>query len=144
MRRYSVITFIAVSIAQTSAYAQEASQLRDLDPLSPQLVTKQELDALMPNAKMSRTIANGNLHLWKNGTDGTFIVSSDNRATNRVPATGQGKWHIANDGRYCILIQWRTSSEEWCRFILKTTDGYYATKSLQLGTEKVYKLDIKQ
>ena len=43
-----------------------------------------------------------------------------------------------------MLIEWKgAETEEWCRFIVRTTDGYYATKSTKVGTERVYKLDIK-
>ena len=128
-----------------SAIAQEAPVLRDLEALSPLQLTKVELGELLPGARMLRVIANGNTHNWTNDPDGTFIVSSDNRATNNRAATGRGKWHISDDGRYCILIEWRTSSEEWCRFVLKTTDGsYHTAKALKPGTEKTYKVDIKK
>jgi len=41
------------------------------------------------------------------------------------------------------LIEWRTANaDEWCRFLLDTTDGYYMTKSTSVMTEKVYKLEI--
>jgi len=128
-----------------TAVAQEAPVLRDLEALSPLQLTKAELGELLPGAKMLRVIANGNTHIWTNDLDGTFIVSSDNRATNYRSATGRGKWHVSDDGRYCILIEWRASSEEWCRFLLKTSDGnYYTARSLKPGTEKAYKVEIRK
>jgi hypothetical protein len=127
------------------ASAQEAPLLRDLEAVSPLQLTKAELDELLPSARMLRVIANGNTHIWTNDSDGTFIVSSDNRATNNRAATGRGKWHISDDGRYCIFIEWRASSEEWCRFVLRTSDGsYYTAKAMRPGTEKVYKFEIKK
>ena len=85
----------------------------------------------------------GNLHAWTNDTDGSFVVSTDNRMTTGRNTTALGKWHLSGDGRYFVLIDWkRAESEEWCRLVVKTSDGYYTTKSDRVGTEKVYKLDI--
>ncbi|RZL89204.1 MAG: hypothetical protein EOP82_20480 [Variovorax sp.] len=77
-------------------------------------------------------------------------MSSDNRGASAVGASGRattapGKWHISDDGRYCVLIEWKgVPTEEWCRYILQTTDGYYAVRSDSVGTERVYKLEIKK
>lgn len=92
---------------------------------------------------MRRVTDKGNTHAWSNDADGTFIVSSDNRATSGRDSTAQGKWHLSDDGRYCVLIDWkRVNTEEWCRFVIKTLDGYYTTKSDKVATEKVYKFEI--
>ncbi|MEO6320839.1 MAG: hypothetical protein ABIR56_09165 [Polaromonas sp.] len=73
----------------------------------------------------------------------SFVVSSDNRATSGRNSTAPGKWHLSDDGRYCIVIEWKTvETEEWCRLVIKTADGYYTAKSDKTGAEKVYKLDI--
>ena len=61
------------------------------------------------------------------------------------PSTASGKWHISDDGRYCILIEWKgVPTEEWCRYVLETTDGYYVTRSTSVGTERVEKFEIKK
>ena len=44
-----------------------------------------------------------------------------------------------------LLIEWKgVPTEEWCRYILQTSDGYYAARSDSVGTERVYKLEIKK
>ena len=44
-----------------------------------------------------------------------------------------------------MLIEWKgVPTEEWCRYILRTTDGHYAVRSESVGTERVYKLEIKK
>jgi hypothetical protein len=127
------------------AYGQVAAVLRDLDAQGRVTLTKEELNQLLPNAKVSRTVANGNTHHWKNDTNGTFIASSDNKDKKNTNSTARGKWHIAEDGRYCVLIEWKTvDTEEWCRYIVKSGNDYYATKSDKTGTEKVYKLHISK
>lgn len=145
MQSLSMHLILCGLFAASTAFAQEVSVLRDLDSLSPSTLSKADLQDLIPKAKMLRVLANGNTHIWTNEPDGTFIVSSDNRATSGRSATGQGKWHITDEGRYCIFVEWRASSEDWCRFVLKTSDGsYYTTKALKPATEKVYKFEIKK
>jgi len=140
--RFASLPLILVS---TLAQAQTASTLADLDSQNRVTLTRDELGKLMPGASMSRVISNGNRHNWKNDPDGTFIIRSDTKAQISSGATAYGKWHISDDGRYCVLIEWkRTDAEEWCRYIVKAGDSYYATKSIKTGAEKVYKLEISK
>lgn len=125
------------------AFADEPMVLRDLDAIGRVTLSREELSRLLPNAKMSRVTAKGNSHYWKNELDGNFIISSDNSDKRGRGSTAQGKWHMSEDGRYCVLIEWKaTPTEEWCRFIVKAGADYYSTKSDSIGTEKVYKLTI--
>src|SRR5574338_631757 len=119
----------------------------------PRKLAKEDLQQLMPGAKLSRVAASGNTHILTNDPDGTFIVSSDNRntpggnsLTGARASTTRGKWHVSDDGRYCVLIDWKsTPTEEWCRYFFVVPDGsYYATKSDQNPTEKVYKFQISK
>jgi Protein of unknown function (DUF995) len=69
-------------------------------------------------------------------------AGTETRSQGR-PSTAQGKWHLSDDGRYCVLIEWRSvGNEEWCRYVLTTSDGYYWVRADNLGTEKVYKFEI--
>ncbi len=140
-----VVPLALTALFVSSALAEPPAVVRDLEALSPVTLTKQELEALLPEAKVTRVIANGNTHIWKNSTDGTFIISSDNRATTNKVATAPGKWHITDDGRYCILVEWRNgTSEDWCRFVMKATDGYYLARSTKGATEKVYRFEFSK
>ena len=130
-------------VVSTLATAQEV--LRDLDAQGRATLSKDELDQLLPGAKMSRTSARGNTNIWSNEPGGSFVVSSDNRDRGGMPTTARGKWHISEDGRYCVLIEWKVNpTEEWCRYIVKAGAEYYATRSDKTGTEKVYKLSISK
>ena len=138
-------TLLGLALAPTLACAQEAAVLRDLDAQGRVTLTREQLTQLLPGAKMSRASAKGNTHLWKNDADGGFIVSSDNRDKAGQNSTARGKWHISDDGHYCVLIEWKVNpTEEWCRCIVKAGADYYATKSDKTGTEKVYKLAISK
>jgi hypothetical protein len=124
--------------------AEEPSVLRDLEPLSPTPLTAAELKELLPGAKMTRRIPSGNTHNWTNDPDGTFIISSDNSSTTGRYVTARGTWSVSPDGRYCIRVEWSRSTDDWCRFVLRTTDGYYLVKALKPGTETVYPVRISK
>lgn len=137
--------FQSFAVVSTLAFGQAVTVLRDLESQDRVTLTKEELSQLLPSASMSRVSAKGNTQLWKNNSSGSFIISSNNSATSGRNSTAQGKWHISDDGRYCVLIEWKgVETEEWCRYIVKAGNTYYATKSDKIGTEKVYRLDISK
>lgn len=145
MTRLLHFSIIPLAVIATLASGQTATVMRDLDALGRVTLTKDELTQLLPNASMRRVSGAGNSQSWKNDPGGTFVVSSDNRSTNSRNSTAPGKWHISDDGRYCVLMEWkRAATEEWCRYILKAGNDYYATKSEKIETEKVYKLEISK
>ena len=138
-------TLLVASLAIVSTLAGAQEVLRDLDAQGRVTLTKDELNQLLPNAKMSRTTAKGNTNFWSNDPSGSFVISSDNKDRGGAHSTARGKWHISDDGRYCVLIEWKSvPTEEWCRYIVKSGAEYYATRSDKTGTEKVYKLSISQ
>lgn len=135
----SLMSLLSVSQAQTPPQL-----LRDLDGQRVTL-TKEELQQLMPNATISRVASTGNTHRWRNDADGTFIASSDGAGPNRKAGTSPGKWHISDDGRYCVLIEWKaTATEEWCRFIIRSGNAYYMGRSDKSETERVFALGISK
>jgi hypothetical protein len=148
----SLIAAASAVLCCTLAQAQAPEMtLRDLEGKSPRKLNKDELTQLMTGAKMARISARGNQHYWTNDSGGSFVASSDNTGAGAVvrgqgkPSTARGKWHVSDDGRYCILIEWTgVPTEEWCRFVLDTSDGHYMVKSESVGTERVYKFDIKK
>lgn len=146
MQRLQTAVFSALALLGTAALAQTPAVLADLDAAGRATLTKDELTALMPGAKMSRLSGRGNAQFWKNDADGTFVVSTENRERGGgMPTTAQGKWHIADDGRYCVLIEWKVNpTEEWCRYIVKSGADYYGTRSDKTGTERVYKIGISK
>jgi Protein of unknown function (DUF995) len=143
MSRLSHCLFSSLVVVTIVAHAQEIAVVRDLDAGGKVTLTKDDLGRLLPNARMSRLTGKGNTQIWKNDADGSFVISSDNRDVQGQNSTAQGKWHISEDGRYCVLIEWKKNpTEEWCRYILKAGNEYYATRSDKTGTERVYKLGI--
>lgn len=130
---------LLAGLFSTLAFGQSASVLSDLASQNPVTLTKDELSQLLPDASMSRVTGDGRTQVWKNDPNGTFVISSGQTTT------ASAKWHISDDGRYCVQIEWkRAPTEDWCRFILKAGDAYYATKSDKTATERVHKLQISK
>jgi hypothetical protein len=146
MAVFSRLVFLScVIFVSTLVFGQTPSVLRDLDALGRVTLSKDELTKLLPDANMSRLNAKGETQRWKNDTSGKFVISSDNRASGGRSSSTQGRWNISDDGRYCVLIEWNSvPAEEWCRYILKAGDAYYATKSDKSGTERVFLLAISK
>lgn len=143
--------WVALGVATVAAAQGAPLTLRDIADKKPRKLSKEEVTALIPGAKMSRISQRGNQHFWTNGAGGSFIASSDNQGPGmdpRVagrPTTAPGKWHISDDGRYCILIEWRgVPTEEWCRFVFEASDGYYVARSDSVATERVEKFEIRK
>jgi hypothetical protein len=137
--------FATLALVSLQASAQEAAVLRDLDAQGRVTLSRDELNQLLPGARMSRLTAKGNTQIWKNDASGSFVISSDNRDRGGRNSTAQGKWHISEDGRYCVLIEWNVNpTEEWCRYIVKAGADYYAVKTDKTATEKVYKFVISK
>src|SRR5262245_49958660 len=129
--------------ASLPAFADGPAMVRDLK--SPATLSKAELQQLLPGAKMSRVSGKGSDQSWSNDSDGTMVVHSDNRMFSAARSSTSSKWHISDDGRYCVLIPWKAvPAEEWCRFVIKTSDGYYMAKAVDSGSEKVFKFDISK
>ena len=143
MKLKPVMAFAPLLFLSPLAFSQPVQMLRDLESKQPHTLSRDELQQLLPGAGIRRVNAKGNSQSWSNDAGGSFVASSDNRAASGRNSTASGKWHLSDDGRYCIMIEWKTvETEEWCRFVIKTTEGYYTAKSDKTGTEKVYKLDI--
>lgn len=150
MKRSVILVLLAGTAAMAGAQTAPLT-LRDIEDKKPRALTKDEVTQLIPGAKMSRVSVRGNTHYWTNESGGSFVASSDNMGGGGTvrgggrPSTASGKWHISDDGRYCILIEWKgVPTEEWCRYVLETSDGYYTTRSTSVGTERVEKFEIKK
>ena len=120
----------------------------DLDPLHPQKLTKEQAEQLLTGAKMTRVTPAGSTHLWTNEPGGAFIISTDNRGrvatSTLVQSTStSGNWHISPEGKYCVTIEWKKlPTEDWCRYVFKTDDGYYFSRTDQNRAEKVFRYEV--
>ena len=44
---------------------------------------------------------------------------------------GNATWRVADEGTYCVTIDWNRRSEDWCRYIFKASDKYYGVGKLE-------------
>lgn len=122
----------------------ENLRLSDLAPLGATQLSKEELQALLPGAKV-KSIASttGSARYWENSPDGKFIASSDNRGgSSGRPLQAQGTWHIGDNGTYCVQLEWRTVTEQWCRILFKAGDKYYGVRSLSNPADVAHEYSI--
>ena len=137
-----------LALSSALASGQTISVFNDLAPLSPRTLSKDELEQLLPGARMSRASTRGNTATWINEANGRFTVRSDDRAISGRGASSkaEGSWRITDDGRYCVTIEWQHGKdpETWCRFVLATGDGYYAVKTPGVGSEPVHRIGIEK
>ncbi len=140
-----VVLAVSVGALALPVWAQDVLTYTELKAKAPVALTRDDLQALMPGATMSRMNEKGSQHRWTNELNGEMIVSSDNRGGNGRPSTARGRWIVADDGRFCMVVQWRKGeSEETCRFIVKASDGYYAVTEMDSEAHKAFKLSISR
>ncbi len=150
MRTLAIIAVLMAGVFAPVLAQDSQPTLRDLEGKSPRKLNKDEVTLLLTGAQMSRISARGNRNIWTNEKDGAFVASSDNTqgvvgGRSGGPTTARGKWHISDDGRYCVLIEWRgLPTEEWCRYVFETSEGHYMARSDSVGSERVFKFEIKK
>jgi hypothetical protein len=109
-------------------------------------LTVEELKQLLPNAKVV-SYSKGNTRRWSNKANGKFTASSDARgqhALGKPGMTGQGTWHIGDNGTFCVTLEWPQHTESWCRYIFQVGEKYYGVKSVSDGAAKAYKYEFSK
>jgi hypothetical protein len=116
-----------IAILSPPALAAPAFKLGDLTSQGATPMTKAELAALLAGATVGNVNTQGTSRSWRQAKDGTLVASSDNRSNNPMaqPSNARGTWRVVDPGKYCVNIEWRTHTEQWCRFIYKLGDDYY-------------------
>jgi len=123
------------------AAAQEKLTVASLQ--NPQKLNADEVRALVTGAGVTSVSAAGSVRRWDNDASGKFVASS--RAVGaRVPGQGQGSWHVSPEGQYCVTIDWRGSSENWCRFILKSGEKYYGASTDRNPSAAAYEMEFRK
>lgn len=128
-------TILMTLLVSLNSQAENAAlTLADVSAKGGVRVTKEELQALLPEAKVRNIAATGSTRLWVNEANGKFIASSDNRAStaaSRKPSSANGTWEIGPEGTYCVSLEWsRFSTEKWCRYLFKDGADFWGARSL--------------
>jgi len=125
MLRYTLAAIL--SSLSSLAIAQGVS-LADVKARNGVQLSAEDLQKLMPSAKVVSYTNAGSTRRWENNPNGTFVASSDSKGSSSGrsrPSSGNGTWRIDDKGTYCATIQWPATPEEWCRYIFKVGDKYY-------------------
>jgi hypothetical protein len=139
----------SVLLALPMAAQADGLVLNDVKAQNGVQLTADELKQLMPSAKVVSYYVEGgtSTRRWKNEPDGKFVASSDVGRSVTAKAgttTGQGTWHVADNGTYCVTIEWSRRSENWCRYIFRAGDKYYGVKTLNDGTTVAHQLEFSK
>src|SRR5512134_2831963 len=104
-------------------------RLRDLTAQSAVKLAAPEVQALASGASVQTVSGQGHLRTWKNSADGKLLASVAAGPGRPRGGSGKGIWQVAENGTYCVQIEWESRSEQWCRFIYRLGDKHYGVKS---------------
>ncbi len=137
---------VSALLAMPIAAQAESLLLNDLKSQNGVQLTADELKQLMPNAKVVSHQREGSTRHWTNEPDGKFVASSDVRRdmSKAKNTTAQGTWHVADNGTYCVTIDWRTRPENWCRYIFKVGEKYYGVKNVSDGAAVAHEFEFSK
>lgn len=125
-------TFLfAASMIVCSFASSQVLTLADVKAKSAVQLSAAELTQLLPGAKVVNHALSGATRNWQNSVNGDLTASTDGRSNSTskpAPGSGSGTWKIDDKGMYCVQIKWNWMgrSEDWCRYVFKAGDKYYA------------------
>jgi hypothetical protein len=91
-------------------------------------LTREQLAQAFAGAEVMRAEGWGGGITWDDRSDGTIIVFRTAGPILTAPSRisrWTGRWHISEDGRFCLHIDWQSRPEDWCRFLTLTEDHLY-------------------
>lgn len=138
---------LALVVAAPLAFGQTSADLKlgDIKAQGAKQLTVEEMRELLPGAKVKRMTKTGSTHFWENSADGTFVASSDGRgSTRQVPGRGKGNWHLADNGTYCVIIEWKNTTDQGCRYLFKVGDKYYGAGSVSNDAANVTEYEFSK
>lgn len=96
-------------------------------------MTRDELLSFLPGTKVTHISSGGSERHWTNEPDGSLYATTNNKnygSATGSQATGKaGRWKVSDEGKYCVEIDWKRASEDWCASVLKGVgDAYYLNK----------------
>lgn len=120
--------------------------LNDLRSQGGVQLSAEDLRQLVPGAKVMSRYRDSTRH-WTNEADGKFIASTTARAHDigrTRSTTAPGTWHVGDNGTYCVTIEWKTLTENWCRYIFKVGDKYYGVRSIADGGAEAHEIEFSR
>jgi Protein of unknown function (DUF995) len=128
------LTMVAICFGVCSLAGAQTLTLGEVKAKNAVRLSAEDLQQLLPGAKVMSRVADGSIRRWENKPDGTLVASSDSSGSlggKAYRVTGSGTWRIDDRGRFCVSIKWNIRNEDVCRFIFKADGKYYGTFKLE-------------
>lgn len=139
--RWFIVFSLLLGTAHTAAQQTSGLKLSDLNTQGATQLTKEQLQTLLPGAKVVSLTPSGSTRRWANDADGKFIASTDARGSfGRHASTAPGTWFLGDNGTYCVQIEWKHQTEQWCRYIFKMGDKYFGVRSVADSSSPAHEL----
>lgn len=122
----SVLALLGLLVLSSLAYGQAAPALKlgDIQGQGGKQLTAAELREFLPGTKV-RSADKNYIRYWENNADGKLLASANSIVPGRGRSQAMGTWHLADNGTYCVQLEWMSVTESWCRFVFKLGDKYY-------------------
>ena len=135
MKIYSVVdqvkiaSFI-VALLFGNFVSGEELNLGALKAQGAQLISKDDLTALLTGASLTRQVERGEVHI-NTLKDGSLNSDFKSKMRNVNQIKGYGTWKVSDDGKYCFDIKWNRGFDDvsGCRSMYKIGDDYYSAGS---------------
>jgi hypothetical protein len=124
-------TFALAAFAAAGLAQGEVLSLDEIKARNGVLLSAEELQRVIPGAKVIMRPPNGDTVLWTNNLDGTLVASTDARGGSNMGGqrvqSAEGSWRIQN-GAYCVEMRFGRKEPQWCRHIYKIGAKYYGVR----------------
>jgi hypothetical protein len=128
------LTLAAALFALFSLAVAQAPNFTEIKAKNPVQLSADDLQQLIPGAKVVSLTNAGSTRRWTNKPDGTLSASSDGRGATGgrgYASSAEGTWKLDGTGRWCVKIQWTGALDDWCRYLFKADGKYYGYGRLQ-------------
>jgi Protein of unknown function (DUF995) len=129
------LVLFAISMMVCTFAAGQVLTLADVKAKNAVQLSAADLQQLLPGATVINQSTRGSTRRWKNSPSGDFVASTQGEPGFPAGHTfsGSGTWKIDDKGMYCVQINWvkPMGPEDWCRYIFKSGDKYYAFDTLE-------------
>jgi hypothetical protein len=128
------VFLVATLCGWSSLAAAQAPNFTELKAKNPVQLTAEDLQQLIPGAKVVSRTSAGSTRMWTNKADGTLVASSDGRGTTGgrgYASSAEGTWKLNGQGKWCVKIQWNGPVDDWCRYMFKADGKYYGYGRLE-------------
>jgi len=123
---------LALAAFAVTGFAQaETPSLAEIKARNGVLLSAEDLQKVVPGAKVVNHAPNGDTRVWTNNLNGTLVASTDARGGSNSGGarlrSAAGSWRI-DHGAYCVNMQWLRTEERWCRYMYRIGNKYYGVR----------------